>query len=239
MRDWRSPLDYGFTAGLNGAQWAWEFLRRHPEYRREWQEFIAVWTSLEAVYGSPPDRNFCAWQRDPRAYVRVTDETAGDCRVDQDKVLIECAFGARWGFHKFPPDPADDDPVGGERLTWRPLERRMTLLGPEDGACLGGDMDWAAVGFDLRMPLADQLHQAKRLLQRLQRERVKQGQVRRYTLANYATHWQLLLRLLDAEASGADEERIRAGLGDIRIAGLREDAEKLLNGGYRELAFLQ
>jgi hypothetical protein len=36
-RDWRNPKDYEFTQSLNPHQWAWEFLRRNPEYRKDWQ----------------------------------------------------------------------------------------------------------------------------------------------------------------------------------------------------------
>ena len=35
-RDWRNPKDYEFTQSLNPHQWAWEFLRRNPEYRKDW-----------------------------------------------------------------------------------------------------------------------------------------------------------------------------------------------------------
>ncbi len=51
-----------------------------------------------------------------------------DCRVDGDKVLIECAMGARWGFYKFPPAPQDADPVGERRLVWREMMAEVQLL---------------------------------------------------------------------------------------------------------------
>ena len=34
--DWRKPEDYEFTQDLELDEWAWEFLRRCPEYRQEW-----------------------------------------------------------------------------------------------------------------------------------------------------------------------------------------------------------
>lgn len=34
--DWRKPEDYEFTQDLTLDEWAWEFLRRCPEYRQEW-----------------------------------------------------------------------------------------------------------------------------------------------------------------------------------------------------------
>jgi len=66
-------------------------------------------------YGRAPNRDFRQWRNDPRARAPASE---CDCRIERDKVLIECALGARWGFHKFPPDPAMRD--GGYR--------RMALL---------------------------------------------------------------------------------------------------------------
>lgn len=37
--DWRNADDYAGAAHLNRARWAWEFLRRHPGYRTDWQWF--------------------------------------------------------------------------------------------------------------------------------------------------------------------------------------------------------
>jgi len=33
--DWRDARSYDYTAGLDGAGWAWEFLRRNPDYQAE------------------------------------------------------------------------------------------------------------------------------------------------------------------------------------------------------------
>ena len=92
FRDWRNPEDYSFAQGLNGAQWAWEFLRRNPRYQEEGSAFHEVWQLLERAYGRPPNRDFPAWKADPRAWVNAEDCPDSDCRVDQDKVLIECAM---------------------------------------------------------------------------------------------------------------------------------------------------
>lgn len=239
MRDWRDPAAYGFSEALTAPQWAWEFLRRNPDYQREWAVFIAVWRELEAVYGAPPHRDFTAWRQDPRAWVHVRDCPQGDCRVDQDKVLIECAMGARWGFHKFPPDPADDDPVGAGRLVWRePNASEPIEVGPDDSAWLGSDPARIALGFDLSLPLREQIERAKRHLQVTQRQRVRAGQIRPATVANLHTHWTRLLRLLDAEAGGADPTQLPDDLlgGDLDHA--LAEARRLRGLGYRWIARL-
>ena len=35
--DWRSPAAYQFAKGITAAGFAWEYLRRHDDYRREFQ----------------------------------------------------------------------------------------------------------------------------------------------------------------------------------------------------------
>ncbi|RTM03383.1 MAG: hypothetical protein EKK31_18660 [Hyphomicrobiales bacterium] len=39
--DWRSPAAYRFAKGIPAAGFAWEYLRRHDEYRREFQAITA------------------------------------------------------------------------------------------------------------------------------------------------------------------------------------------------------
>ncbi|MHB8886147.1 MAG: transcriptional regulator domain-containing protein [Methylovirgula sp.] len=33
--DWRSPTAYDYTRDLNSSEFAWEFLRRNPDYRAD------------------------------------------------------------------------------------------------------------------------------------------------------------------------------------------------------------
>lgn len=235
-RDWTDPAAYAFTAGLDAAQWAWEFLRRNPDYQREWTDFSTVWQALEAEYGRPPVRDFTAWKRDPRAWVSATDCPEGDCRVDQDKVLIECAVGARWGFYKFPPDPADDDPVGAGRLVWREVDDEVVMVGPADADWLGADPSKVALGFDLALPLRAQVERAKRQLQLLRRQRERGGEVEARSVTTLHRTLTTMLRLLDATAAGAGGAQLATLDADWQ-GGLNEALE-LRDAGYRRLAWL-
>ena len=227
-RNWKDIRDYDDCQKLTAAQWAWEFLRRNPDYQRQWQAFWTTWQALEADYGKPPDRDFCAWKNDPRAWVPASECADGECRIDQDKVLIECALGARWGFHKFPPDPRDDDPVGEGRLSWRPRgEDPLPVLAEGEVSLAPEQM---ALVFDLSMPLRAQLDQARHQLQlEAGRRRREQGlQPRRVRLLR--DHWMTLLRALDAESNG-DGDQAREMFGTEIL----EEARNMVNGGYLEL----
>src|SRR3569833_2215037 len=59
---------YAYCTVLTRDQWAWEFLRRNPDYRADYRRFITLWHALEADYGAPPNRDFSRWKQDPRAY---------------------------------------------------------------------------------------------------------------------------------------------------------------------------
>ncbi len=233
MKDWRLADDYGFTERLSGAQWAWEFLRRNPDYRREWKIFNETWQLLETAYGRPPNRDFCAWKLDPRSWVAASECSESDCRIEGDKVLIECAMGARWGFYKFPPDPADDDPVGEERLAWREFSIAPRLVEEP------GD-EWraeeAAILFDLAIPLRSQLVQAKRRLQIEQSRRIKAGKITAPKMSAQRVHWCLWLRLLDAVESGAENVMMaqQLDLEDLEeLAEALSAANSMLDGAYR------
>ncbi len=236
MPDWRQESQYAFTERLSREQWAWEFLRRNPDYRREWAAFRSTWLELEAAYGRAPNRDFCQWKLDPRAWVAAEACPEGDCRIDGDKVLIECAMGARWGFYKYPPDPADDDPVGMQRLAWREVTHEVSILGDGEARCSGSAR--LAVCFDLSLPLREQIDQAKRRLQIEQRRRAKAGDVQLQTVKTLAPRWRRYLRLLDALDEGVADEAIVRLLygGDAdRLATDRAEARGLCQGGYREL----
>ena len=38
--DWRDPASYDYTRDLTREGWAWEFLRRNPNYRKSWRDQV-------------------------------------------------------------------------------------------------------------------------------------------------------------------------------------------------------
>jgi hypothetical protein len=241
MPDWRCAADYAYTRQLDAVQWAWEFLRRNRDYQREYQHFIGVWRALEAAYGAPPNRDFPAWKADPRAYVFAGEEGGEGCRVDEDKVLIECALGAQWGFYKFPNDPAIAAPGLDVPPIWRAEVEELPLVGPLDGDYLGEDPARVALGFDLSLPLGEQLQRAKQKLGALKAARRRAGALVPRSIAALRERWTGYLRLLDAEAAGTDAH---AALAMLRAEGLpleetdMTELRWLCAGGYRRIAVL-
>jgi hypothetical protein len=56
LPDWRNPADYAYTEDFALHDWAWEFLRRNPEYR-------ADWAALAEKRPSLPEEDFYAESR--------------------------------------------------------------------------------------------------------------------------------------------------------------------------------
>ncbi len=60
MQDWRNSEEYSYTADLTLHQWAWEFLRRNPEYRAAWEEFQGT-SRLAKEYGAREEAAGAEW----------------------------------------------------------------------------------------------------------------------------------------------------------------------------------
>jgi hypothetical protein len=209
---------------LTRDQWAWEFMRRNPDYQTEYRQFIALWRALEADYGTPPNRDFARWKHDPRAYGPlpgggVLDSPSGElCLGENEQVLIECWMGAKWGFYKFPLDPTSTRPPLPDELAWRPPPPSNV---PPDTTY---QMD---ISFDLSLPLPPQLEAAKFRLVSRATELRRNGLAAPKTVSNQRERWMKMLRLLDnwSEAISMDEAE----------KGLLHEAQAMVQGGYVEI----
>ncbi len=60
-RNWRNPEDYEDIANFSPDKWAWEFLRRNPEYCREYRELTDGLTGKEKAIKSAFDSGCQKW----------------------------------------------------------------------------------------------------------------------------------------------------------------------------------
>ena len=215
---------YAYCATLTRDQWAWEFLRRNPAYRADYQQFIAIWHALEADYGAPPNRDFQRWKQDARAYGPLPgsgdndlSDTASDlCLGEDERVLLECWMGAKWGFHKFPLDPALPHPPTPDELSWRAL--------PAQSASDIEPPYRLDIAFDLSLPLPPQLNVARfRLVTKVVELRRADHTTPR-SVANQNAYWMKLLQACDGVTSDSTKQ-----------ADLRVQAQAMVETGYREI----
>lgn len=235
--DWRQDSDYAFCDQLDLAGWAWQFLRRNPLYQKDYAEFIDIWRQLEAAYGAPPQRDFYNWKQDPRAW-RAEAEISGCgtevCPGENEQILIECWMGAKWGFRKFPIDPAITQPEG---LTWREYPLEVDELAA--GSNWQPLAEQLALTFDLSLPLPAQLEVAKRHLIAQRQARSRAGALPARSLREGAPLWRHSLRWLDALAAGFTVDQIAPILMSTAPQQDAAAAVALRDGGYRRLLQLE
>lgn len=236
--DWRQDSDYAFCEQLDLAGWAWQFLRREPGYRADYDEFITIWRQLEAAYGAPPRRDFFKWKQDSRAW-RSEATIAGCgteiCPGENDQVLIECWMGAKWGFRKFPPDPAIPHP---EEIDWREFPIDVEVIDPATGP-LPPAPEKLALIFDLSLPLPAQLEAAKRQLITARQTGYQTKQLPPRNAREGAPVWRRWLRLLDGLENGATLNAIAEALALGDPERQADAAIAMRNGGYRRLLMLE
>ena len=92
-----------------------------------------------------------------------------------------------------------------------------------------------AYGFDLSLPLATQVDQAKRFLLMLQKQRSKQGSIRLEIPQQRHHDWTCYLRYLDAEFEDAPVDEIKAVLSIDDITATMQQAHEMTRTGYRRI----
>lgn len=188
MKDWRDPAKYEFPDAQDLRRWAWEFMRRNPDYRhdhesaRHGQTAIFVETS---GFGLPAGTglNF--------------------------KQCVASFYGARWGQAPTIQDPACDA-VPDFRVF--PLELGAESVGaffqvsrPSGG--LIQHPHFLTIAIDLRGPASTQLAEIRELIKRRQK-----GIPVRKPTQPAIKEWKLYLRVLDAMDVGAKSKEIIAVL---------------------------
>lgn len=231
MQDWRDANDYAYCQELTLHEWAWEFLRRNPEYRQAYAEIASARgdDGIEPAkaagnrFGllSPVDPSFTA--REVRGYLLWADHAGvwllWDARFkpsslteeERDTGAIVVAAGT---------GPPDDGPV-----PWPGYPRSCALL------------------FNLWASIDAQLEQARRILREFQETAIALSNKTppepniRPQSAKFPTY----IRALDGREAGASQKTIGMVLfpesPEPRDNARRAlaVAEKLVKGGYTEL----
>jgi hypothetical protein len=234
--DWKDAATYGYTKSytksLHFHCWAWEFLRRNPEYRKDFQHWCSIRAEVESKHGpisrlsrnqrskiaellhySPPR---CAGEDDQAWYQRCFAEN-----VDPWKLALNVALGRKWGLY----DLYDPDSHDCRHVKFRPrrtvlvttsleqvVEDAMVLktfdgIGAASGQAKRGRRNVYA-RIDLSRDLSPQLGQVKREVAALQKlMRRESGLAVKITKA-FSKNWQSYLRVLDARSSNAKWKEI-------------------------------
>jgi hypothetical protein len=179
--DWRDPAQYSRDRSLR--QWAWEFLRRNPEYQALWREHIEPFYDPDVWHNAGP---FYALVSQNVGLVGPTNCVPADKQAE----LVH-----RFGLETFPPSPDNDYPplFTGTGLRWTAEREARLLLHPGQ----------IAIIFDLTRPIRRQLAAAKTVFDE-EREQGGIPEPHRNRIELFASY----LRVLDGVAAAATHTEI-------------------------------
>jgi hypothetical protein len=200
LPDWRNPADYSFPRNFPAYRWAWEFLRRNPDYRKDWSNALSRLRSKTGEFQEHED-----WKERLRRgeHLVLIDELRTEDPGDPCFYLpvdeVE-KWGLRVLVNPFTDHPAD--------LGFHP---GGTLHVMKEGASLKSrGPAYPIVVFDLHYQLKPQL---KELVPRLERVRKSLGiKLKQPKHKHHRDLWPRYLRLLDADLDGRTPKQIADAL---------------------------
>jgi Family of unknown function (DUF6499) len=193
LPNWRNAAEYDFPPGFPHIRWAWEFLRRNPEYRKDWATALARFRESPDDFGydpaapesaNPEHPNFCLLMDEKDKW--HLGHMVNPAVAYPDWLSFTLQFGYLYTFH-----------IGG------PVEPK------------GARYPWAF--FNLNLPLKPQLETVGRMLASAQK---RQG-IKPRRPKHHRQLWPFYLRLLDAEIDGRTPKQIADAL-ENEIDGLDE-----------------
>ena len=198
--DWRNESMYPDPEKTTRLQWAWEFLRRNPEYQQLWSARIAP-------------------KYDP-VHVDISLERIGPNATTQPMTTrVRTPLNEHGGFHDLRPfrdrfrittvrqNPSESEAkVRFDAQFIRYADGPMPR-GPRNGIPTTLHECEALVWFDLQLPLDAQLQNAKELLSRLLKQKQRTLKNIPFSFRCRSEKYPRYLRLLDAKtAASADSE---------------------------------
>ena len=217
MRDWRDPDDYAFTKDLKPWQWAWQFLRRNPDYRADFAVVLERFNAREDDYSRRFSKRLAPGE-EPESIPNA------ECR-------------RKW-FVWYYLNPKIEFPTADPFVEFVDLYMSNTHLWPLEP-------HEAIVRLDLELPITPQLKLAKRVLERRQQALAGRGEIEIRTPRNYRPKWQLYLRLLDGSQAGVPYGELASLLPaprpstdpnpEARVDAHLQQARRMARVGYRDL----
>ena len=194
MPDWRNPDDYIVPRDFPNFRWAWEFLRRNPDYRKDWAAVLQRYRARgPKEYGSF-DENVALHDREPGRWHPDPDHPDFFLpEIEREKWSLSDIF-----------NPATSEP----RFLRFELEFGF-LFFKREGASVspaGKRYPWAF--FDLELPLKPQLRAVETALAAAQQ---RHG-IKPHRILHYRNLWPRYLRLLDADLDGRTPKQIADAL---------------------------
>ena len=242
--NWKELKDYEFTKTLNSKKWAWEFLRRNPEYIKEWEKELPLELERTKILLSDPETK--DWP-ELDGYRKNTPESSHFIIPGQslDK------YFKKWGILNLV-NPAQDNPFPNP-FNQFPSYQYGNVRGGNIGYSRYlndsfPDGPYISIVYDISHPLKPQIANAQKILLKIQKDKVKEGKTLIDRPKKHKDNWIEYLRILDAKAKNVSNEEIARVMfpnlsneypsyaGNEKVRKSFKRAEYLTRKGYREIA---
>lgn len=183
IKNWRDPKEYAYMKKHTPELWAWEFLRRNPDYNRDWKR------ALSAYLKGVSENKFQIKNEIKSVFFRGAREKWGLFQIDQ---IINPAVDKPYNDLDFPIFY-----TYGNLYTISTFKLLSNLKDSE-----------ALARFDLTKPIEQQLEYFGKLLKEEQRLILDKYDINIQYVINKASYWIDHLRRFDAVESKADMKDI-------------------------------
>ncbi len=197
--DWRDPSCYEYTAELTFPQWAWEFLRRNPKYRQDWDR----WGLENDVSAQTLDRLLSGETPQIAPTTKAFEQAAIDA--------------AKWGLNQ-PLNPSMVPRAGEPFPVWRKelLGQRTYLLNRQHAAetIAKAPDEVIYIGLDLRLRLTPQIGFLKQVFKNERKDETRKlrglSPVPPYpkVTKNQKDKFPAYIRTLDSDSIGVPFEEV-------------------------------
>lgn len=237
--NWRELKDYEFADTLNGKKWAWEFLRRNPDYIKEWgKELPLEFDRIKILLSDPELKN----EPSLEGYRKNTPESSHFVIAGHSLKYFK-----KWGILNLV-NPEQDNPFPNPFSQFQSFKHGTVKggnFGNFNNISLG---NYCSIVFDMTHPLKPQIANAQKLLLEIQKDQVKAGKIFINKPKKHKDNLIEYLRILDAKAENVSNEEIARVMfpnlkneypgyaGNEKVRKSLKRAEYLTKKGYREIA---
>ena len=241
LPDWRDETSYDIPGPEDWAAWAWEFLRRNPEYQKAWQENYVdgplAWHQEMVETSSDDDTRRIHFENCDRFDCKICEPPAfpGETkeeylsRVEESTmtplgVHLARRFGLRRGHLQNPADPkravdfSFESSEGPRSRDWESVsaygeELKDGIIHLREGIYFSAGLwpespEQVVVKFNLEWPLEMQWRRISRNLEHNQKRLMQEGKISVQDPKNIVAKYPSHLRLLDADAHGANHSEM-------------------------------
>lgn len=218
IANWKNEGEYPKWGSASMRRFAWEFLRRNPEYQKDWADYLDSCRRIIPSYephalSGESDNDLLEEHLDYFRYepprLDGEDENAWIDRVGRgSRITLHSWYAKKWGLRHHFHDPFfsyEKTAHGMLNIDFEKSPSVHVITKHWEGfkeSGLHSMRKMEAIVFDYSIPLQPQLDAAKRYLESHQKWLIKEGAIEEFSGKIPRKEWVVHLRLLDADTVG-------------------------------------